>query len=113
MQNSPDFTPRNVPKKHGPGDSHRARNDPIFRGTVEGAIPGSIGENPIAEFDPSGLTVAWNALENAGVLPGVVDVFGHPIQAAVNLNVSIKQTYRGQAKQVAAALWGDSSSHVR
>ena len=55
---------------------------------------------------------AWNALESAGV-PGVVDVFGHPIHAGVNLNVSINQTYRGQAKQVAAALWGDSSSHVR
>ena len=80
------------------------RNDPIFRGTVEGAIPGSIGENWIMSSIHRS-AVAWNALENAGV-PGVVDVFGHPIQAAVNLNVSINQTYRGQAKQVAAALGG-------
>lgn len=87
------------------------RDNPIFRGTVEGAVPGSIGENPIMSSIMRSAT-AWNALESAGV-PGVVDVFGHSIQAAVNLTVSIKQTYRGQAKQVAAALWGDSSSHVR
>lgn len=87
------------------------RDNPIFRGTVEGAVPGSIGENPIMSSIMRSAT-AWNALDSAGV-PGVVDVFGHSIQAAVNLTVSINQTYRGQAKQVAAALWGDSSSHVR
>ena len=87
------------------------RNDPIFRGTVEGAVPGSVGENPIMSSIQRSAT-AWNALESAGV-PGVVGVFGHPIHAGVNMNVSINQTYRGQAKQVAAALWGDSSSHVR
>ena len=87
------------------------RDDPIFRGTVEGAVPGSIGENPVMSSVQRS-AVAWNALESAGV-PGVVDVFGPPIHAGVNLNVAIEQTYRGQAKQVAAALWGDSSSHVR
>ena len=87
------------------------RDDPIFRGTVEGAIPGSVGENPIMSSIQRS-AVAWNALENAGV-PGVVDVFGHPIHAGANVNVAIRQTYRGQAKQVALALWGDSSSHVR
>ena len=87
------------------------RNDPIFRGTVEGAVPGSVGENPIMSSIQRS-AVAWNALENAGV-PGVVDVFGHPIHAGANINVAIRQTYRGQAKQVALALWGDSSSHVR
>ena len=87
------------------------RDNPIFRGTVEGAIPGSVGENPIMSSIQRS-AVAWNALENAGV-PGVVDVFGHPIHAGANINVAIRQTYRGQAKQVALALWGDSSSHVR
>ncbi len=87
------------------------RDNPIFRGTVEGAIPGSVGENPIMSSIQRS-AVAWNALENAGV-PGVVDVFGHPIHAGANINIAIKQTYRGQAKQVALALWGDSSSHVR
>ena len=36
-----------------------------------------------------------------------------PVHAGVNLNVKIQQTYRGQAKQVALALWGNSASHVR
>ena len=87
------------------------REKPILRGCVEGAIPGSYGENPIMSSIQRSAT-AWNALESAGV-PGVVDVFGMPIQACVNTVVSINQTYRGQAKQVAAALWGNSASHVR
>jgi 4-hydroxy-3-polyprenylbenzoate decarboxylase len=87
------------------------RNDPIFRGTLEGAIPGSLGENAIMSSIQRSAT-AWNALESAGV-PGVTDVWGMPVHAGVNLNVQIKQTYRGQARQVAAALWGNSASHVR
>ena len=55
---------------------------------------------------------AWNALDSAGV-PGITDVWGAPIHAGVNINVQMKQTYRGQAKQAAAALWGNSASHVR
>lgn len=89
--------------------THRDR--PIFRGTMEGAIPRSYGENPIMSSVMRSAT-AWNALESAGV-PGVTDVFGMPIQAGVNIFVQLHQTYRGQAKQVAAALWGNSASHVR
>ncbi|MPY71656.1 MAG: UbiD family decarboxylase [Alphaproteobacteria bacterium] len=87
------------------------RNKPIFRGTVEGAVPGSYSENEVMSSIMRSAT-AWNALESAGV-PGVVDVYGQPIQAGINTVVSIHQTYRGQAKQVAAALWGNSASHVR
>ena len=87
------------------------RTKPIFRGTMEGAIPKSYGENPIMSSVMRSAT-AWNALDSAGV-PGVTDVFGMPIQAGVNIFVQIQQTYRGQAKQVAAALWGNSASHVR
>lgn len=87
------------------------RTKPIFRGTMEGAIPRSFGENPIMSSVMRSAT-AWNALDSAGV-PGVTDVFGMPIQAGVNIFVQIQQTYRGQAKQVAAALWGNSASHVR
>ena len=87
------------------------RDDPIFRGTVEGALPYSYAENAIMSSIQRSAT-AWNALERAGV-PGVTDVFGMPIHAGVNMAVQIRQTYRGQAKQVASALWGDSSSHVR
>jgi len=87
------------------------RDKPIFRGTIEGAMPGSYAENAVMSSIQRSAT-AWNALESAGV-PGVTDVWGAPIQAGVNTSVAIKQTYRGQAKQVAAALWGNSASHVR
>ena len=87
------------------------RNQPVFRGALEGALPGSMSENGIMSSIQRSAT-AWNALESAGV-PGVLDVWGMPVHAGVNVNVKIKQTYRGQAKQVAAALWGNSASHVR
>jgi len=87
------------------------RDNPIFRGTVEGALPGSYSENPIMSSVQRSAT-AWNALESAGV-PGITDVWGPPIHAGVNLFVRMNQTYRGQAKQAAMALWGNSAAHVR
>ena len=87
------------------------RDQPIFRGTIEGAVPGSYAENAVMSSIQRSAS-AWNALESAGV-PGITDVFGMPIQAGVNMVVQMHQTYRGQAKQAAAALWGSSSSHVR
>src|SRR5881227_2296474 len=36
-----------------------------------------------------------------------------PVQTGVNTLVRMKQTYRGQAKQAANALWGSSAAHVR
>ena len=89
--------------------THRDR--PIFRGTIEGAVPGSFAENAVMSSVMRSAT-AWNALDSAGV-PGITDVFGMPIHAGVNLTVQMHQTYRGQAKQAAAALWGNSASHVR
>jgi len=87
------------------------RNDPILRGTIEGCMPGSYSENAMISSIFRSST-AWNVLDRAGV-PGVVDVWGPPVQAGINLNVAIKQSYRGQAKQVANALWGSSAAHVR
>jgi UbiD family decarboxylase len=87
------------------------RNDPILRGTIEGCMPGSFSENAMISSIFRSST-AWNVLDRAGV-PGITDVWGPPVQAAINLNVAIKQTYRGQAKQVANALWGSSAAHVR
>src|SRR5207247_9763731 len=57
-------------------------------------------------------STAWNVLERAGV-PGIMDVWGPPVQAGTNLNIQMQQTYRGQAKQAANALWGSSAGHVR
>ena len=87
------------------------RNDPILRGTIEGALPKSFSENAFTSSVMRS-AIAWNVLDRAGV-PGVTDVWGPPVQMGVNLNVAIKQTYRNQAKQVANALWGSSAAHVR
>src|SRR5262252_5476926 len=87
------------------------RNDPILRGTIEGCMPGSYSENAMISSIFRSST-AWNVLDRAGV-PGITDVWGPPVQAGVNLNVQMKQSYRGQAKQAANALWGSSAAHVR
>ncbi|HYM18770.1 MAG TPA: UbiD family decarboxylase [Micropepsaceae bacterium] len=87
------------------------RNNPVLRGTIEGALPKSFSENAIcSSVMRSG--IAWNVLDRAGV-PGVTDVWGPPVHGTMNLIVQIKQTYRNQAKQVANAIWGSSASHVR
>ena len=55
---------------------------------------------------------AWNVLERAGrsghhrrVVPAV--------HAGINLMIQIKQSYRGQAKQAANAIWGSTAAHLR
>jgi 4-hydroxy-3-polyprenylbenzoate decarboxylase len=35
------------------------------------------------------------------------------VHAGINLLIQMKQTYRGQAKQAANAIWGSSAAHVR
>ena len=87
------------------------RNDPILRGTIEGCMPGSYSENAMISSIFRSST-AWNVLDRAGV-PGITDVWGPPVQAGMNLNIRMKQSYRGQAKQAANALWGSSAAHVR
>ncbi|HEY2532642.1 MAG TPA: UbiD family decarboxylase [Xanthobacteraceae bacterium] len=87
------------------------RTDPILRGTIEGSMPGSFSENGVCSSIMRAAT-AWNVLDRAGV-PDVTDVWCPPVQAGVNTFVQIKQSYRGQAKQVANALWGSSAAHVR
>lgn len=75
------------------------RNDPIFQGMVEGMRPGTISEAGYMAF-LSHAALIWNYLETAGV-PGVLDVVPGPW-----IVVKIHKLYEGQAKQVAAALWG-------
>jgi UbiD family decarboxylase len=87
------------------------RNDPILRGTIEGALPGSYSENAMtSSIMRAG--AAWNVLDRAGV-PGITDVWCPPVQAGINLLIRMKQSYRGQAKQAANAVWGSSAAHVR
>lgn len=87
------------------------RKDPILRGTIEGSMPGSFSENAMTSSIMRAGT-AWNVLERAGV-PGITDVWCPPVQAGINLLIQMKQSYRGQAKQAANAIWGSSAAHVR
>ena len=87
------------------------RKDPILRGTIEGALPGSYAENTVTSSIMRAAT-AWNVLDRAGV-PGITDVWCQPVQAGINLLIQMKQSYRNQAKQAANAIWGSSAAHVR
>src|SRR5262249_27303656 len=87
------------------------RNEPILRGTIEGALPGSYSENAItSSFMRAG--GAGTVLARAGVR-GITDVWCPPVQAGINLLIQMQQSYRGQAKQAASAIWGSSAAHVR
>jgi 4-hydroxy-3-polyprenylbenzoate decarboxylase len=87
------------------------RNDPIFRGTLEGTLPGSTSENGTMGAIQRAAT-AWNILENAEI-PGILDVVCHPITVGVNIVVQIKKMYQGQPKQIAAALWGHGAARYK
>src|SRR5579864_3328413 len=87
------------------------RNGAILRGTIEGSLPGSFSENAICSSIMRSAT-AWNVLDRAGV-PGITGVWCPPVQAGINVIVQMQQSYRGQAKQAANAIWGSSAAHVR
>ena len=87
------------------------RKDPIYRGTLEGTLPKMLNENSVtSSIQRAG--VAWNVLERAGV-PGITDVHCAPANNGTTLMIQMHQTYRGQAKQAAAAIWGSNASHLR
>ena len=80
------------------------RNDPIFRGGLEGGTPGQWAE-PYHWMTHSKCAVVWNYLE-AIDLPNILGVWSSPITRATTVRVQIKKIYRGQGKQVAHAIWG-------
>ena len=87
------------------------RDGSIHRGTLEGTLPKMLNENSItSSVQRAG--VAWNVLERAGV-PGITDVHCPPANNGTTLMIQMHQTYRGQAKQAAAAIWGSNSAHLR
>lgn len=87
------------------------RDDPIHRGTLEGTLPKMLNENSImSSVQRAG--IAWNVLERSGV-PGVTDVHCPPANNGTTLIIQLRQTYRGQAKQAAAAVWGSNAAHLR
>ena len=84
------------------------RNDPIFRGNLEGIRPGMPNESScLLPIMVSAL--AWDVLERAEV-PGVTDVWCPPASGGTNVYVQVHKYYRGHAKQVASALWGSKGS---
>ncbi len=87
------------------------RRDPIFRGSLEGTLPGSYSENSVMS-SVQRAAIAWNILNGAGI-PGILDVYAPPITNGVNIRVQIKKHYQGQPKQIAAALWGNSAAQYR
>ncbi len=87
------------------------RRDPIFRGCLEGTLPGSYSENSVMS-SVQRAAIAWNILTQAGI-PGIRDVWVPPITNGVNVVVQITKHYQGQPKQIAAALWGHSAAQYR
>ncbi|MFQ5617066.1 MAG: UbiD family decarboxylase, partial [Anaerolineales bacterium] len=87
------------------------RRDPIFRGTLEGTLPGSSSENSIMS-SVQRAAIAWNILNTAGI-SGIRDVFIHPITNGTNICIQIHKSYQGQPKQIAAALWGSGAAQYR
>jgi UbiD family decarboxylase len=87
------------------------RTDPIFRGTLEGTLPGSFSENSVMS-SVQRAAIAWNILSTAGI-PGIRNVFVHPITNGTNIAIQIHKHYEGQPKQIAAALWGSGAAQYR
>ena len=83
------------------------RNDPIFQGGIAGSSPGRLSESSYW-VEPANCAIIWRYLEDIGI-PNVMGVWAHPVVSSTNLRVQIDKIYRGQAKQVAAALW---ASHL-
>jgi 4-hydroxy-3-polyprenylbenzoate decarboxylase len=87
------------------------QKDPIFTGTRNETIPGVLAEGgTIASVSQAAL--AWNILESQGI-PGILDVCVTPVTSTTNIFIKIQKSYRGQAKQIAAALWGSGAAHTR
>jgi len=77
------------------------RNDPIYVGALTGVSKPGVLVSDEGTATYMGLAaIMWNALELQGIR-GVLDIVPAPVTA-----VSIHKTYQGQARHIAAALWG-------
>ena len=83
------------------------RKDPILTSRFVGAISPSVITESNAAIAPVRAAITWNQLEERGVegLKGIRSFGGAGNTVTV---ISIKQSYYGQAKQVASTLWGMS-----
>ncbi len=87
------------------------RHNPIFRGTLEGSLPGASGENSFMSSIQRA-AIAWGLLKQAGV-PGVLNVVAHPVTNGTTIVVQIRKAFEGHAQQVAAALWSSNAALYR
>jgi 4-hydroxy-3-polyprenylbenzoate decarboxylase len=79
------------------------RDDPVYRGSLEGVPAGAMNEDA-GIYTVTTKAAILDTLERAGVR-GVVDARPGPVTI-----VKIHQTYNGQAKQVASALWASAAA---
>jgi UbiD family decarboxylase len=87
------------------------RESPIFRGTLEGSLPGASGENShMSSLQRA--AIAWSTLQNAGV-PGVTGVYVHPVTNGTTVAIQIKKVNEGHPKMVASALWSSNAALYR
>ncbi len=113
---SPEFTTGTLAGDKSPKPTIRVtaithRNDPILRGCIEGSLPGSfLGERHLLldharrdGVERAGARRACRASPTCGARRSM------PASAS---SIQMKQSYRGQAKQAANAIWGSSAAHV-
>ena len=79
------------------------RNEPVFRGNLEGLKAGIVNETAVTAYEAYS-AVMWDILEAQGI-PGILDVVPAPWTT-----VKIHKTYQGQARHIAAAIWGSRLS---
>lgn len=79
------------------------RHDPVYRGSLEGVPVGAMNEDA-AIYTITSKAAVLHTLQRAGVR-GVLDARPGPVTV-----VQVRQSYNGQAKQVAAALWGSAAA---
>ncbi|MBW1766472.1 MAG: UbiD family decarboxylase [Deltaproteobacteria bacterium] len=78
------------------------RDDPILQGSVEGP---AFDEGALVH-SITGSSFALDYLNKNCIIPGVLDAWCPPVTHGNDIFVKIRKQYQGQAKQIAAALWG-------
>lgn len=84
------------------------RNNAIHQGCPEGISPGHLYGH-VNWLVPANCASIWANIEATGV-PGVKGIWANMVTNGTNLRVRIDKTYRGQAQQVAAAIFASSQS---
>ena len=82
------------------------RTNPILMGSLEGNSPGRLCESAYLT-SVTFSAICWNFLEKFGV-PNILGVWTAPVTCSTTLRVKIRKIYRGQAQQVANAIWASS-----